>query len=262
MNRSVAKSFSIICVLFLFVPVSTSRGSGGTGKIKEVDFKNFSYPWDDPEADSDNHTTWFWTQLPTESKVHLINGQHRFTAPDAPGAVSPALRFSFVVYGDLDGDGIDEAAVALNYTTGGTMNWDYLYVYKLAKGKPKLLGRLRSGSRGSGGLLRASINQGALVLDFADPDRTTADCCSDGYIRAHYRWLDGHFAEEGPREEGDLNGKLDIDHAGWRSLKVANGVRVFSWLALSPGKSMAISPARSAAPLSRQRTPKPRPAIS
>jgi len=223
MNQSVARSVSIICVLFLFlfVPVFASRGSGGTGKIKEVDFKNFSYPWDDPEADSDKHTTWFWTQIRTESKVRLINGQHRFAVPETPSMVSPALRFSFVVYGDLDGDGVEEAAVALNYTTGGTMNWDYLYVYKFANGKPELFGRLRSGSRGSGGLLRASIKQGALVLDFADPDRRTADCCSDAYIRVHYRWLDGHFAEEGPREEGDLSGELDIDHAGWRSLEGA-----------------------------------------
>lgn len=211
MNRSVAKSFSIIYGLFLllFVVVFTSRGSGGTGKIKEIDFKNFSYPWDDPEADSDNHITWYWTQLPTGSKVRLLNGQHRFTVPETPSFVSPALGFSFAVYGDLDGDGLEEAAVALNYTTGGTMNWDYLYVYKLAKGKPILLGRLRSGSRGSGGLLRASINQGALVLDFADPGRRTADCCSDGYVRVHYRWFDGHFAEEGPREQGDFNGELD-----------------------------------------------------
>jgi len=222
MNRSVAKSFSISCVLFLFlfVLVFTSGGSGGTGKIKEVDFKNFSYPWEDPEADSDNHTTWFWTQLPTESKVRLINGHHRFTVPETP-SVSPALRFKFVVYGDLDGDGIEEAAVALNYTTGGTMNWDYLYVYDIANSKLRLLGRLRSGSRSSGGLIQASINQGGLVVDFADEDKRTGDCCSSGYIRVRYRWHDGHFAEEGPREKGDLNGELDIDHVGWRSLKIA-----------------------------------------
>src|SRR4029077_459808 len=136
--------FLIICVLFpfLFVPVFTSRGGGVMGEIKKVDFKNFSYPWDDPEADSDNHTKWFWTQLPAESKVRLVNGQHRFAVSETP-SVSPALRFRFVVYGDLDGDGIEEAAVALNYTTGGTMNWDYLYVYQLANDKLKFLGRLR-----------------------------------------------------------------------------------------------------------------------
>ena len=168
--RHAPKPLSIVTLPFLFVLVFTIRGSTITQKIREVDFKNSIYPWDDPETGSDNHTTWFWTPIPTESKIRLINGQHRFTAPDTP-AVSPALRFSFVAYRGLDGDGIEEAAAAVNYTTGGTMNWDYLYVYKLAPGKPKLLGRLRSGSRGSGGLLQASINQGALVLDFADPDR-------------------------------------------------------------------------------------------
>jgi hypothetical protein len=200
--RCAVKSASTISIVFLFVLVFTGRVSAGTEKIRKVDFKNFVYPWDDPEAGSDNHTTWFWTQLPPESKVRLIDGQHRFTVPETPD-VSPALRFSFVVYGDSDGDGIEEAAVALNYTTGGTMNWYYLYVYQLAKGQLRLLGRLRSGSRSSGGLIRASINRGALVLDFADADKRTGDCCSSGYIRVHYRWHDVHFAEEGPRQKWD-----------------------------------------------------------
>ena len=204
LKRDVARSFSTICILLLFILVFTERESTATNTIREVDFRNSVYPWDDPEADSDNHTTWFWTQLPTETKVRLRNGEHRFTVPETP-SVSPAVRYRFVEYGHLEGSGIEAAAVVLNYTTGGTMNWDYLYVYQLASGRLKLLGRLRSGSRSSGGLIRASFDQGALVLDFADADKRSGDCCSDGYIRVRYRWHDGHFGEEGPREKGDLN---------------------------------------------------------
>lgn len=178
LKRNVARPFSTICSLLLFLLVFTQRGSTATNTIREVDFKNFVYSWDDPEADSDNHTTWFWTQLPTETKVRLKNGQHRFTVPKG-SAVAPTLRYWSVEYGRLDGAGAEVAAVAVNYSPGGTMNWDYLYVYELARGRLKLLARLRSGSRSSGGLLRTSFNQGALVLDFADADKRSGDCCSD-----------------------------------------------------------------------------------
>jgi hypothetical protein len=205
LKYNVARSFSTTCILLLFLLVCTQRGSTAANTIREVDFKDFAYPWDDPEADSDNHTTWFWTQLPTETKVRLKNGQHRFTVPKE-SAVAPTLRYWSVEYGRLGGAGAEVAAVAVNYSPGGTMNWDYLYVYELTGNRLKLLGRLRSGSRAWGGLLRASFDQGALVLDFADADKRSGDCCSDGYIRVRYRWHDGHFREEGPRGKGDLNG--------------------------------------------------------
>jgi hypothetical protein len=110
-----------------------------------------------------------------------------------------------VTYGDLNADGTEEAAVHLNYTEGGTANWDYLYVYKLVRTRPKLMSILKGGSRSHGGLNRVAIQNGLLTLDFADPDRRVGDCCSEGYIRVRYRWRDGKFVEEGPREHGDVD---------------------------------------------------------
>lgn len=118
---------------------------------------------------------------------------------------APLVSVDSVTYGDLDGDGVDEAAVHLNYSTGGTMNWDFLYIYKLKSGQPKALAILESGSRAYGGLARSVVENGQLVLDFADAERLVGDCCSEGYIRIHYRWRNGAFIEEGQRERGDLN---------------------------------------------------------
>jgi hypothetical protein len=61
----------------------------------------------------------------------------------------------------LDSDGIEEAVAALNYSTGGTQNWDYLYFY-----------RMETGSRGYGGLVRTFVQDQLLVVDFADPGGT------------------------------------------------------------------------------------------
>jgi hypothetical protein len=118
---------------------------------------------------------------------------------------APLISVDSITYGDLDSDGVDEAVVALNYSTGGTANWDYLYVYKLENGSPVLLARMRTGSRADGGLVKASIRDGHLIVDFADTERRTGDCCSEGHIRVHYRWQKGRFIEEGARERGDLD---------------------------------------------------------
>jgi hypothetical protein len=108
----------------------------------------------------------------------------------------------------LDGDGKEEAAAALNYSSGGTANWDYLYIYKIQHNAVDLLARLESGSRADSGLVRVSIENGILVLDFADPERRVADCCSEGFIRVRFRWQQGHFIEVGSREHG--NSRLEV----------------------------------------------------
>jgi len=109
-----------------------------------------------------------------------------------------------VTYGELEGDQNEEAAVDLNYSGGGTANWDYLYVYKLEKGVPRLLGWLESGSRAYGGLVKVTIQNNELLLDFSDSEKRKGECCSEGFIRVRYTWRVGQFVETGAREKGDL----------------------------------------------------------
>lgn len=177
--------------------------------IRNVDFKNFMYSWDGlPQS---TPMSWHWIETPPERKIRLAKGQHRFIDPRAPEIVRehpPVLTFDSVTYGDLDGDATEEAAVALNYSTGGTANWDYLYIYKLDHGSLKLLSRMECGSRAAGGLITAAIQEGVLILDFADIERRVGECCSEGIIRVRYRWHDGQFVEEGAREKKDM--KSDV----------------------------------------------------
>lgn len=173
--------------------------------IRDIDFKNFTYPWDG--AIDAVPTTWHWMNGAPKLHIRAIDGVHHFYEPGLSNygrKHAPLISVDSVTYGDLDGDGAEEAAVALNYSTGGTANWDYLYIYKLEHGIPKLIDRLESGSRGSGGLVHISIRDGLLVLDFADADRRVGDCCSEGFIRVRYRWQAGRFVESGPKERGDL----------------------------------------------------------
>jgi hypothetical protein len=136
-----------------------------------------------------------------KSSVRLAGGRHDFSGSESFAA---CLIIEAVTYGDLNGDGRDEAAVELRCGTGGTAHWHYLYVFTLVNGSPSLVARLQSGSRAYGGLLKVRIERNTLELDFADSDRRVGDCCSEGYIRVRYRWQASRFVEVGARVSGDL----------------------------------------------------------
>ena len=175
-----------------------------TTSIRQIDFRNFAYPWDGAGPPAD---LWHWIDSVPSTTVHLADGVHRFWDEVEQGldrSSAPGLWLQTVTYGDVDGDGKEEAAVDLRYSGGGTANWHYLYVYKLEKNRPRLLGWLESGSRAYGGLVRVAVDQKQLVLDFADAEKRVGDCCSEGYIRVRYVLKDGHFIETGTRERGDL----------------------------------------------------------
>jgi hypothetical protein len=175
--------------------------------IRQIDFDNFSYPWSDAKPPEDVYPPWHWFTSATDRHFRAVNGVHHFYPRGQDRNVrehSPLVSVDSVTYGDLDGDGVEVAVVALNYSTGGTANWDYLYVYKLESGQPQLLARMQTGSRGYGGLVGVFVRNQLLIVDFADPERRVGDCCSEGYIRVFYRWQDGHFIEEGNPGRGNV----------------------------------------------------------
>ena len=177
---------------------------GGTG-VHNVDFRNFQYQRNTPTLGVP--TGWRWLGLTPSSTVRVVDGRHDFSSSDALAGryARGYLIVHKVTYGDLDGDGLDEAAVDLLFSTGGTANWRYLYVFTMKNGAPTLLGILRSGSRADGGLVNVAIEKKTLVLDFADSGRRVADCCSEGYVRVRYHRDAGRFIETGIRQSGDLS---------------------------------------------------------
>lgn len=196
-------------VVALLFAAGASPQSHKPASIRDIDFKNFSFPWDDimEEPPSYNLSPWHWLTLLPRTKIRFEKGIHHFYEPNQSQSErerAPLVSVDEVTYGDLDRDSAKVATVHLNYSSSGTQNWDYLYVYRIHRGQPELLGILESGERGYGGLYRTAIQGGLLVLEFADADRRVGDCCSEGYIRVHYRWRNGAFVEEGPRERGDL----------------------------------------------------------
>lgn len=194
----------VVLTILSFAAAAMSAQRPAT--VRQIDFENFRYAWNNPPVGVPS--TWKWLRSAPDQYFRTVNGIHHFFLPDEDSYArqhAPLISVDSVSYGDLDGDGIEEAIVALNYSTGGTANWDYLYVYKLRRGQPKLLARMQTGSRADGGLVRAFVHENLLIVDFADSEKRVGDCCSEGYIRVSYRWRDGAFVEEGQREHGKVD---------------------------------------------------------
>lgn len=159
------------------------------GPIRLVDFANFTYPSAPDAAAGDTFT--------------LSGG--RFAGDDRH---DPAL-LAYLNYGDVTGDGAEEALVALSIGSGGSAIPSVLYIYTLDKERPKLLWAFETGDRGEGGLRQVYAEDGGLVVElYGDTKLVGKDfygdgvgaCCPKVFTRALYRWQRNGFRQTGKEE--------------------------------------------------------------
>src|SRR5947209_4197751 len=108
--------------------------------IRQVDFSNFTYP-----------------SLPTGKcsmeQVHLKNG--RYEAPEhvkrkLPSEDCWSVAIVYADYGDVTGDGIEEAIIVLYAERGGNESSQDVFIYTLQGEHPKLLWKFAVGDRAEG----------------------------------------------------------------------------------------------------------------
>jgi hypothetical protein len=160
--------------------------------IREVDWRNFSYPLLETNRVPDSLR---WMPLDMKASVRLMNGSYIIRDDFCSGNPSACreLTFGSASYGELTGIKSIVAAVTLTYHSGGTAHWQYVYLFRLESGGPRLFAWLRTGSRADQGLREASFSAGELVLVVNDPDHRQGDCCSDGSITTRYRFVGSSF---------------------------------------------------------------------
>jgi len=152
--------------------------------------KNFSYPLLETDGVPEEVR---WIPPSAEGLISLING--RYVEPCSDDTYHcPSIILDSVNYGAVNGIKSTVAVVVLTYLSGGTANWQYVYVFALDESsKPRLLAWLITGSRAFQGLREVSIADGDLILVVSDPDYRQGDCCSAGSIITRYRWVKGSF---------------------------------------------------------------------
>lgn len=171
--------------------------------IGRFDFKNFSYPsprgWQD--ADGKNFM--------------LKNGQRELTEEKI------GMKYVATKYGDVTGDGQDEAFVILRVNTGGSAIPQIVYIYEWRNRSPELLWYFRTGDRADGGLKRVYEKNGDLAIELFGRDRYIFDqmetkkivgdeqqlCCPTHFTRNFYRKKGNRFVLEGKRLTYSLEDK-------------------------------------------------------
>jgi hypothetical protein len=111
-----------------------------------------------------------------------------------PGEAAP----SFTSFGDITGDGEEEAVVVLGIQNRGSAISDYVYVFTLERGLPRIIWEFQTGDRADGGLRQVYAKDGELVVELFGKNRVVGGdlmlgdeplCCPSSFTRAYYRMV-------------------------------------------------------------------------
>jgi hypothetical protein len=166
-------------------------GALAQGSIRDVDLKNFEYrPYcigEEPDA------------------VTVKDGSFSEEI-DQDGWVE---RFYFsifeITYGDLTGDGREEAVVLSVCNTGGTGNFSEGFIFGAdGSGGARLLTRIPGGDRADGGLRTARVENRQLIIESNDPGELGGSCCPEFIITTRYRLAGERLVQIGEPTRRDI----------------------------------------------------------
>lgn len=139
--------------ILLSLSCALTAAAYAAGDVHSVDFRNFVYQPSCADFESE------------EAKVPVRVSGGRFEASPGTDLEGTYFEVGEIVYGDLIGDGHDEAIVRTMCSTGGTGRFDEGFIYGMKDGKPVLLGRIPGGDRASGGVRCVRVEDGALKVE-------------------------------------------------------------------------------------------------
>ena len=167
------------------VPSPHAKTESRPSAIRLVDFNNIAYPrFPDYSGDERKSTT-------------LKAGEGR------PG---------YINYGDLTGDGQEEAMVVFGLSIRGSAIPHYIYIFTMEKDQPKLIWDFETGDRADGGLRQVYAENSELVIElygkgkviggdlYAHDGMTGGDCCPTHFTLARYQWQNNRFQQKDKEE--------------------------------------------------------------
>ena len=158
--------------------------------IHAVDFKNFAYP----------------AMCASDKPEKLIVKKGEFSKETQMDGYIDRLYFVVfdISYGDLTGDGKDEAVILSSCNTGGTGNFSEGFIFTEKAGKPILIARIPGGDRAYGGLRTAFVENGILFVESNDPGENGANCCPEMILRTRYKLAGGRITALGKPDKREI----------------------------------------------------------
>jgi hypothetical protein len=170
-------------------------GKTTNAEIGGFDFRNYIYPLPRGWHDDDG------------KDAVLEDGERRMA--------EKRIGLSYVTtrYGDVTGDGVDEAFVVLKIVTAGSAIPQIVYVFTWKDEKPALIWTFRTGDRADGGLKNIYAENGEVLVELFGQDRfvlgevetgkITGDeeqlCCPIYFSRTRYKYNGKDFLIQGKR---------------------------------------------------------------
>ena len=174
----------------IWIPASTGTaapsGTGG-GRLSLDQLKNASYDgiYDQP--------------------VTLVDGYYEGEPFVEGGASRPTVTFvgDLVAYGDINGDGVEDAAVLLAESSGGSGTFAYLAAVVNQDGQPVNAGTVLLGDRTQ--IKSLAIQNRQIVMEIVTQGPDDPMCCPTLKVRKTYTLQDGRLVEVGSEELGQVS---------------------------------------------------------
>ncbi len=172
------------------------KNSASDAPVGKFDFKNYTYPLPRGWQDKDS------------KDITLENGSRRMSEDQI------GMSYVTTKFGDVTGDGQDEAFVILKIVTAGAAIPQAVYVFTWKNDSPELIWTFRTGDRTDGGLKNLAAENGEVIVELYGQDRfilgevetmkITGDeeqlCCPDFFTRTFYKWNGRNFLMQGKRK--------------------------------------------------------------
>lgn len=183
--------------------LSVEKNETSSEPVGKFDFKNYVYPlpagWQGAGI----------KEITLNGGAYPMNKEH-------VGATFVGTKF-----GDVTGDGREEAMVVVKIETGGSANPQIVYVFEWRKEKPAMIAYFRTGDRADGGLKDLRAENGELVVQLYGQDRYLIGeletmkipgdeeqiCCPTYFTRTRYKWDGNVFKLQGKRETYSITDK-------------------------------------------------------
>ena len=152
-----------------------------------------------------------------ESTFQLVEGAYEHQYGDGATMVD-TVGLSHTALGDLDGDGVGDAAVVLWHHSGGTGVFVTLVAMRNEAGEPQQVAAAFIGDRAQ--VESVSIVDGQILLEMVTHGPDDPMCCPSQHIKQAYQLVDGTLnlvaeeGAEGPGDDGSVSvGESDEDVA-------------------------------------------------
>ena len=149
-----------------------------------------------------------------DEPVTLTNGRYEGKPFVEGGASLPTVQLidNSTLYGDLNGDGIEDATVLLVENSGGTGVFTYVGAKLNQDGQPVDAGTILVGDRTQ--VKSMVIENGQVILEIVTQGPDDAQCCPTLKVRKTYALQNGTLAEIGSEELGTVS-FADLSGTSW-----------------------------------------------